>query len=491
MKLNNERFCQLSLRNVVPTILLLAITSVAADGAGGNAVRRPNIVFLMADQWRASAMGYAGDTNVKTPNLDKLAAQGFRFENAVSVCPLCTPHRAALMTGRFPTTTGMFLNDLHLPDRELCMAEIFAAQGYDTGYIGKWHLDGHGRSGYCAPEHRQGWDYWKVAECDHNYKQSHYYTGNSSEKQYWKGYDAFDQTRDAQEYLRGRAKADKPFILMLSFGPPHFPHVQAPIEYKNLYPPELLKVPPNVAKADWPAFRREAQGYYAHCTALDKCVGDVVATLDETGLARQTILVFTSDHGEMLFAHGEGYKYKQVSWDESARVPFLLRYPALGREARRVETPVTTPDILPTLLGLAGIAVPAPIEGEDLSGLLRTGGEIKDRAALYMTVAPNVGVKGPYRALRTSQYTYVRGLEGPWRLFDDTKDPWQMTNLVESAAIKDLVARLDQSLSEKLKAIGDNFRSAQEHLDEWGYKVNGTGHPVREGMEPNRRKGKG
>ena len=139
--------------------------------------KRPNILFLFADQWRASATGYAGDPNVKTPNLDRLAASGLRFRNAVSVCPVCTPYRAALMTGRYPTSTGMFLNDLYLPDSELCMAEILQGAGYDTGYIGKWHLDGHGRSAYIPPERRQGWDYWKAAECDHNYNHSHYYAG--------------------------------------------------------------------------------------------------------------------------------------------------------------------------------------------------------------------------------------------------------------------------------------------------------------------------
>ena len=159
---------------------------------------KPNIVYLLADQWRASATGYAGDPNVKTPNLDRLAKEGLNFRNAVSVCPVCTPYRAALMTGRYPTSTGMFLNDAHLPDSELCIAEVLKAAGYATAYIGKWHLDGHGRSSYIPPERRQGWDYWKAAECDHNYNHSHYYTGNSDEKRFWEGYDAFAQTKDAQ-----------------------------------------------------------------------------------------------------------------------------------------------------------------------------------------------------------------------------------------------------------------------------------------------------
>ena len=123
-----------------------------------SAQQKPNVVYILTDQWRASAFGYAGDPNVKTPNIDQLASESISFTNALSVSPVCTPHRAALMTGRYPTTTGMFLNDLYLPDEELCMAEIFKSEGYDTAYLGKWHLDGHGRLNNVAPERRQGFD---------------------------------------------------------------------------------------------------------------------------------------------------------------------------------------------------------------------------------------------------------------------------------------------------------------------------------------------
>ncbi len=118
---------------------------MAATAARAAEPRHPNIVYLLADQWRAQATGYAGDPNVHTPNLDRLAREGLYFRNAVSVCPVCTPYRSALMTGRYPTSTGMFLNDASLPATEVCMAQIFGSAGYATGYIGKWHLDGRGR----------------------------------------------------------------------------------------------------------------------------------------------------------------------------------------------------------------------------------------------------------------------------------------------------------------------------------------------------------
>jgi arylsulfatase A-like enzyme len=451
--------------------LALLVTAILARA--GEA-RHPNILYLLADQWRAQATGYAGDPNVHTPNLDRLAKEGLYFRNVVSVCPVCTPYRAALMTGRYPTSTGMFLNDAALPDSELCMAQILKAEGYATAYIGKWHLDGHGRESFIPPERRRGWDYWKAAECDHNYNHSHYYTGDSPQKHYWEGYDAFAQTKDAQQYLRDHARSDRPFVLMLAYGEPHFPHNTAPPEYRAMYPPEKIKLPPNVPEAMQDRARREAQGYYAHCTALDKCIGDLMSTLAETGLETNTIVVFTADHGETLGAHGCPPTMKQVPWNESAHVPFLLRYPAVrSARGRVVRTPLTTPDILPTLLGLARVPIPKMVEGEDLSGLIRKGREARDRAALYMEVAPF----GPreflreYRAIRTSRYTYVRDLDGPWLLFDDDQDPYQMDNLVAKPECRALQKKLDARLEAALKRIHDDFRPARSYIEEWGYDV--------------------
>jgi len=458
-------------------LLLWPAASMYAGEKTQDAVK-PNIVFLLTDQWRASATGYAGDPNVKTPNLDRLAKEGLLFRNVVSVCPVCTPYRASLMTGRYPTSTGMFVNDVHLPEEEVCLAESLASAGYCTGYIGKWHLDGRGRDSYIPPESRQGWEYWKVAECDHNYNHSHYYTGTSKVKQFWEGYDAFAQTKDAQAYIREHANGAKPFALLVSYGPPHFPFDTAPAEYMAIYPPEKIQLPLNVPKALLANVRKQLQGYYAHCSALDKCVGDVLKTLDEAGIAGRTIVVFTSDHGEMMGSHGAPPEMKHLAFSESAQVPFILRYPAIhGKEGRIVCTPLTTPDIFPTLMGLAGVAVPKSIEGNDLSVLLRERREENEHVALYMSVAPwiNNEFAREYRAIRTTQFTYVRNLDGPWLLFDDAKDPYQMDNLVTKPEYATLCIELDGRLLEQLKKIGDDFRPGMLYLDEW-YHVGPSGN---------------
>ena len=433
------------------------------------AAAKPNIVYVLTDQWRASAFGFAGDPNVKTPQLDKLAARSVRFSNAVSVCPVCTPYRAALLTGRYPTSTGMFLNDLYLPDAELCMAEILKTAGYDTAYIGKWHIDGHGRSSYIPPERRQGFDYWKTAECDHEYNRSHYYAGTSPEKLFWPGYDAYAQTADARQYLRDHAKSDKPFLLVMAYGSPHFPHDSAPPEYQQLYPPDKLILAPNVAPSRSNAARKELTGYYAHCSALDKCVGELLDTLRETGLADHTIVVFTSDHGEMMGAHNISPRMKQWPYDEAVHVPFLLYHP--DAPARVVTTPIDTPDILPTLLGLTGVEVPKSVEGENLAAVVTGDGPGPDRAALMMCVSPFIPGLIEYRGIRTNRYTYVRKLDGPWLMFDNNNDPYQTRNLVDDPASAALQQQLDTSLRTSLGKIGDDFQPAQTYLDKFGYKI--------------------
>lgn len=476
---------------IFPAVIALATGPLAlceADSAPSTTriPDKPNILYIFADQWRGRATGYAGDPTVKTPNLDQLSKSALNFSNAVSVLPVCTPYRAALFTGRFPTSTGMFLNDACLPSDELCMAEILKPAGYSTAYIGKWHLDGHGRDTFIPPDRRQGWDYWKADECTHDYNHSVYYTGNDTGKKVWEGYDAFAETKDAENYLKERAGGNgQPFVLVLSYGSPHFPHDTAPEQYKKLYPPESIKLPPNVPPDLQAAARKEAQGYYAHCSALDACVGSLLKTLDETGLAKNTIVVFTSDHGEMLGSHGIRPTQKQMPWDEAARVPFLLRNPGTPGGIT-VKTPLTTPDILPTLLGLSGVPIPSCVEGEDLSAVVRKPDTAPDRAALYMAVAPFAKVpeedNREYRAIRTNQYTYVRDLKGAWLLYDDVKDPCQMDNLANKPEYAAIQQELDARLWTELKKRGDDFRDGQSYIDLWGYKVhNGQSLPYRPG----------
>ncbi|MHB8865302.1 MAG: sulfatase family protein [Pirellulaceae bacterium] len=466
------------LSTLVALGILFAVTGVAAaeEVAAG---RPPNILFVFADQWRADALGFAGDVNVKTPHLDDLAKRSLRFVNAVSGCPVCCPYRATLMTGRRPLSHGVFLNDVPLPASELTMAEILAARGYQTAYIGKWHLDGRGRSTYIPAERRQGFEFFQVLECTHNYFQSSYFAGDDPTPKVWDGYDATAQTQEAIRYMQQVATRKQPFLLVLSWGPPHNPYETAPEPYRAMYRPEELQLRPNVPAAFAAQARKDLAGYYAHCSALDRCVGSLVQSLEELSIADDTILVFTSDHGDLLYSHGQ--IRKQQPWDESIRVPLLVRFPRmLGVEEKTLDVMINSQDLLPTLLGLAGIPQPATIEGLDFSAAMQGGNDPSDGAALLQCPTPFgewTRTKGgrEYRGLRTRRYTYVRTLEGPWLLLDNQEDPFQLENIVNQPASRDVQAELDALLQQKLRAAGDEFLPGPDYIQRWGYVVDDTG----------------
>jgi len=450
--------------------------ALSTEASGRKKPRQPNVVFLLADQWRAQATGYAGDPNVQTSHLDRLAGQSVNFTHAVSGCPVCSPYRGSLMTGRHWLNHGVFLNDVCLSNEAVSLAEAFNGAGYQTGYIGKWHLDGHGRASFIPPERRQGFRFWRTAECTHNYNHSHYY-GDENVKRFWKTYDAEAQTEEARRYIR-RHK-DERFALVLSWGPPHNPYQTAPERFKKLHQADKISLRPNVPEDLKRRARNDLAGYYAHCSALDKCVGRIVETLGECGLEDDTILVFTSDHGDMLGSHG--FQRKQKPWDESIRVPFLLRWPGgLSRQGRKLITPINSPDILPTLLGLSGIDRPETAEGVDRSPLLRGEVADADEPALIMCPSPFGEWARPrggreYRGVRTTRYTFVRTLEGPWLLYDNREDPYQLDNLCNKPGHAALQADLDAQLNRKLEQTGDEFLSGWDYIKKWGYKTDRWG----------------
>ncbi|MBN1934200.1 MAG: sulfatase [Anaerolineae bacterium] len=445
-----------------------------------NGLDRPNILFVFGDQWRAQATGYAGDPNVRTPNLDRLALESLNLTHAVANCPVCSPWRATLMTGQYPLTHGVFVNDVPIRGAPHYLAECFKAAGYDTAYVGKWHIDGHGRSAFIPPERRKGFDYWKVRECTHDYNDSFYYA-HGPERLWWDGYDAIAQTRDAQAYIRSHSAA-RPFLLMLSWGPPHDPYQTAPEEFRQLYDPAALELRPNVPAEMEAAAREWLAGYYAHCSALDWCLGELLRTLDEAGVFENTLVVFTSDHGDMLGSHGA--RNKQRPWDESIRAPLLLRWPAqFGRRGRTIDAPINAPDLMPTLLGLAGLPIPGSVEGKDFAPFLRGNAPAPETAALielpacFHQYAYHSGGRD-WRGLRSRRYTYVVDRDGPWMLYDNEIDPYQMNNVVNDPEYAPIRAELDAGLRERLAARGDRFLPGQDLIRAAGYPVNGQGDPV-------------
>ncbi|CAG4994126.1 Ulvan-active sulfatase [Dyadobacter sp. CECT 9275] len=444
---------------------------------------RPNVIIILADQWNAQSLGYAGNKDVKTPNLDKLARRSVVFSTAVSVTPVCSPARASLLTGQYPLTHGVFYNDRPLKNEALTMAEIYQWAGYQTGYIGKWHVNGHhpsekqfsARNRTVPKDRRQGFEYWKAREVTHDYNHSFYFDENDV-KHDWPGYDVFPQTDSAISFIDKNRTT--PFLLFLAWGPPHDPYATAPENYRKLYNPAQLSLRRNVPDSLTEKARKDLAGYYAHCTALDKAAGDLLAALKRAGVEDNTIMVFSSDHGDMMYSHGK--LRKQKPWDESVLVPLIIHYPArLGVQQKDISMPFSNIDLLPTLLGLSGIPIPKSVEGTDYTTILTGKKKPKgNEAALIQLPVPfheyNFSNGGrEYRGIRTARYTYVRDLAEPWLLYDNLKDPYQLRNLIGKPGSAALQAELEKVLQQKLADAKDEFLPADEYMSRWGYHYDG------------------
>ncbi len=361
------------------------------------------------------------------------------------------------------------MNDVRLPVDELSIAEVLGDEGYATGYIGKWHLDGSYRGGFIPPgPRRQGFQYWAANECTHSYMDTFYYR-DDPEPIYIDGYSADGFTDIAIDFIDERV--DEPFSLFLSWAPPHNPYHEMPDEY-DCYDPDNIELRTNTVEAA----RNDIAGYYGHITALDRDLGRLLDALEEQGIAEDTIVVFTSDHGDMLGA--QALQRKQKPWDESIRVPWVMRWPGELPAGLRTDTLINAPDIMPTLLSLMGVDVPDTVQGYDLSLSARNQGGTEPTSAYIANPMPFPGDQhegGPWRGVRTKTHTYVEDEDGPWLLYDNESDPYQQTNLIDRPDTADLREELHAELVAWMKEIGDDGASKDELVERFGYEVDDRG----------------
>jgi arylsulfatase A-like enzyme len=440
---------------------------------------KPNVVFVFPDQMRRCAAGFGGELSITTPVMDRLARESLDFTHAISGMPVCCPARASLMTGRYAHHHGVIINDVHLDDAIPSLGRTFASAGYTTGYVGKWHLNANGRKAPVPPASQHGFQFWKALECTHDYNASDYYEGASTAMKRWPGYDAFAQTDEAIGFVEANARQERPFLLFLSWGPPHDPYETAPEEFRRRVRPEDIRLRPNVPLEKQDVARRELAGYHAHILALDHALGRLLDAVDRAGVAEDTIFVFWSDHGDMLHSHGE--RRKQRPWEESVHVPLLIRHPRrFGRTGRRIEAPINTPDLMPTLLGLCGLPIPSGVDGTDYTAYLEGRAEPPASAALLACYAPfgeflrEEGGR-EYRGVRTTRYTYAESLAGPWLLYDDHLDPYQMRNLVHDPAHQQTRRELQGLMRSLLAKTGDAFEPADAYIRRFKHTVDHTG----------------
>ena len=428
----------------------------------------PNLLFVFADQMRGCDLSCAGNAQIQTPNLERLAREGVYCPLAFANAPVCGPSRAILMTGRYPISNRVVANDLPLPTEMATFGTQTQIAGYRTGYIGKWHLDGVPRDKWTPPGARRfGFDFWAVANCSHTYFDGYLYR-DTPQKIALEGYEPERQTDFAVEFLRQSPDDTRPFCLFLSWGPPHDPYEQVPERFQALYAPENIALRPNVqplqnALIDGAARlgpQRALALSYSAISALDAQIGRLLDELERLGLAENTIVVFASDHGDMLFSHG--LLKKQAPYEESVRIPLIARWPAGLPRSAQCETPISIVDFLPTFLSLMQLPIPDAVQGRDLSrALCGEAQDEQDEDAILMMemISAGEGLKqnvGEWRALRTRRHTYARRSDGtPWLLFDNLNDPFQLDNLLHSPAAAALQRALDAQLDQRLQSCGD------------------------------------
>ena len=443
---------------------LLASTAIPA--LSGQARKRPNILFLMPDQHRYQAMGCAGNPDVRTPYIDKLAADGVMMRHTIANTPVCCPARANILTGQYAHRNGMVANDLRLRERGVSVAREFAGAGYRTGFVGKWHLDGGPRlPGFVPPgERRHGFEYWAANQCSHAHFDNHYFRDTPEPIRLGK-FESEGWADLGVEFLEATKRDARPFFLTIQWGPPHDPY-KAPDVYRRLYEASRLQMRPNWRSGDKAPGREEIAHYYGMVTSIDDQVGRLTGKLDELGLAGDTVVIFSSDHGDMLGSHG--MRLKRKPWEESIRVPGIVRWPGRVKAGTASDAFFTHVDFAPTMLGLAGLKAPRAMQGMDLSDVI-LGRSTKVPDSAYMAIHGTYqgdDTPGAWRGIRTQSHVYARFQDKPWVLYDVEKDPYEMKNLVGEESAAGLMKEMEAQLQRRMKEADDSWASDWQGLPE-------------------------
>jgi arylsulfatase A-like enzyme len=419
--------------------------------------RRPNVVFVLPDQLRAQSVGYAGNSDVITPNIDRFAAESLVFENTLANTPVCCPARAILMTGQYCHRNGMIANDLRLSEGHVSIADVFQQGGYRTGFVGKWHLDGGPRlPGFVPPgPRRQGFEFWAANQCSHRHFDTHYFRDTDEpiptdrfETEVWGDL--------ALEFLETTKIDDRPFFLCVFSGPPHDPY-KAPDEYDAKYDASKLTMRPNWQAGERVPGPNEIASYYAMTTAIDDQLGKILKGIDDLGLREDTIVLFSSDHGDMLGSQGK--RLKRKPWEESIRVPGIIRYPRGLVAGDKESAPFSLVDFMPTLLQLCNLDVPAGVQGTDFSRRIRGVAQELPDSAFFQIFGPFLsgGVEEGWRGVRTNKYMYARTIAKPWVLYDLDDDPYQLNNLAEDPAAASIREDMEARLTAWMESTGDSW----------------------------------
>jgi uncharacterized sulfatase len=441
--------------------LALPISSTGRDKPAQQMNQRPNLLIIHTDQlssWAVSAYARKliqtpnyGKILVETPHIDSLAKEGAIFYNFFTNSAVCTPSRGCLLTGRYPHAHGAYKNNIELNRNEVTIARILHNHGYDTGYAGKWHLDGEPKPGWVKPARSMGFTHcrfmfnrghWKkiVEKADGQAEVSPYKV-IGDEKTYTTDW-LTDKTIEFIKKPRSR-----PFFFMVSIPDPHTPFtVRRP--YMSMYDPENMIVPNTFIesppeskkkrKGNKTSLKRNKARYCGLVKCIDDNVGRLLDCLKKKRIMDETIIVFTTDHGEYMGEHG---LYGKNQWYRTAyQIPFLIRWPRKIKPGKTISHFVTNVDVQQTLLGLMDIKPSGREQGQDASPLLR-GEKIewKDEAMIHHSSLESAGIFTP-------EYELVLKANGHHMLFSRLNDPEQTKNLHDHPEYKNIMSELTKRI---------------------------------------------
>jgi len=467
--------------------------------------KQPNILIIYPDQMRYDAMGCAGNPVVKTPHIDRLASEGTQFSEAYTSYPICCPFRASVLTGKYAQGHGMTQNHMPLKGGQRFLAECLRDAGYRTGYIGKWHLEGGPKPGYVPPGRRFGFDHFIGFNRGHDYRSSIYYE-DGGQAFHPQRYEPDYQTDQFMDFIESAAKNEdgKPFFGYVSYGPPHFP-MDMPEYLRHIYRPNEVPLPPGVPN---PQLQREVQKirneqycngdprsphkshaandtkppgepeteeeirrfiaeYYGMIHNIDWNVGRILNLLDRLGIAGNTMVVFFSDHGDMLGQHGSFCGIKCQAYRSAMHVPLIVRYPARFAPQKSEALVDVGVDMMPTILDLCGLPPPAEMHGQSYLPVLDGKTSEARDAIMYQVFRQTNGQQGefsPYaqRGIRTKEWLYVRHKDRRVMLYDEKKDYHEQNNLVNEPAHTALMDEFDARIAGNMKQTGDDWDMAAD-----------------------------
>jgi len=439
-----------------PCLRALLLATLLLSCSEAPPTSAPNVIVLLSDEHRWQSLGHTQMPELETPQLDRLAVEGASFSQTISNYPVCSPFRAMFLSGRWPYQTGVIDNGSALAAGTPTLADAFSAAGYTTGYVGKLHLGNWTAKAF-------GFDHSIVWQESDDHTGGRWIQDVHDEWTRNEGrYNASVMSDQAIAFME--ANATGPFLLVVSWNPPHAVFTDAPEPHKARYPPGTLTTRPNYR--DPPELDDPAdiyQGYHAHISAIDDEVGRIREAVRDLDAERRTILIYTSDHGSMQGSFG--LRNKRFPYEESIRVPFIVQAPGTVRPGLSSAELFGAIDMAPTIAGLAGVPALPGWVGQDHSAWLRGEEGPRSGSEPIMHILSSRHVRQPpeqwpapgFRGVRTDRWTYAVTPAGPWLLFDNDADPFQQVNLARDPARADVRSRLADQIATWLTEADDPF----------------------------------